>query len=217
VSPTRNRTARAVCHRSGNCKASGARRAGQGRAAAKRTLDAPKRSRKIETGATANDGATVLTGGVRSRGSEWRGFWSISTPSRPEKNATVRSRNCGWSKPRNLELVFDATFPGEPASLIARFRKHEARAPAHFRHRHVGRERPGWRPRGRLCDAQAGSLTPNPCCDTCAGALTGRHKPPPAPTAAPAPTWNLPRSCHGWHVAWLGRAAQKVGQTPLGK
>src|SRR5580765_4663299 len=47
----------ARARRSGNCKASGARRAGQGRAAAKRTLDAPKRSEKSGTGATANQDA----------------------------------------------------------------------------------------------------------------------------------------------------------------
>jgi hypothetical protein len=38
---------RETSSRSGNCHHAGARRAGQGRGAAKRTLDAPKRSRKI--------------------------------------------------------------------------------------------------------------------------------------------------------------------------
>ena len=40
---------------------SGARRAGQGRAAAKRTLDAPKRSRKIDIGATAGTVAGIVS------------------------------------------------------------------------------------------------------------------------------------------------------------
>ena len=38
---------------------------------------------------------------------------------------------------------------------------------------------PAERPWGRATSARAGSLTPLPCCDTCAGALTGRQKPPP--------------------------------------
>jgi hypothetical protein len=34
-------------------------------------------------------------------------------------------------------------------------------------------------PWGRGFDAEAGSLTPHLCSDSCAGALTGRHKTPP--------------------------------------
>jgi hypothetical protein len=37
---------------------------------------------------------------------------------------------------------------------------------------------------GRVHSVRAGSLTPFPCCDTCAGAFTGRHKPPPHPASA---------------------------------
>ena len=70
-----------------------------------------------------------------------------------------------------------------------------ARAPAHLRHWHVGRERPAGRLRGRGCDSRAGSLTPLPCCDICAGALNGRHKTPPSPQAASAPTSAGPSSC----------------------
>jgi hypothetical protein len=38
---------------------------------------------------------------------------------------------------------------------------------------------PAERPRGRGCEAGAGSLTPHFCSDSCAGALTGRQKTPP--------------------------------------
>ena len=67
--------------------------------------------------------------------------------------------------------------------------RHFAHAPQHISDTDMwGVSDPAGRPRGRVCDAQAGSLTPLPCCDTCAGALTGRHKSPPVLAAAPAPT-----------------------------
>ncbi len=65
-------------------------------------------------------------------------------------------------------------------------------APEHNRrHRHRGVSDSAEGPRGRLCEAQAGSLTPLLCTDTCARALTGRHKTPPdhdgcAPCKGPA-------------------------------
>ena len=72
---------------------------------------------------------------------------------------------------------------------------------------------PAGRPRGDVHDAQAGSLTPLPCCDTCAGTLTGRHKPPPAPRAAPGanmePPKELPRLACG--VARLGGTRRDDG------
>lgn len=43
----------------------------------------------------------------------------------------------------------------------------------------MGRERPRRRVRGRVCDAEAGSLTPHLCSISCAGALNGRHRTPP--------------------------------------
>jgi hypothetical protein len=118
---------------------------------------------------------------------------------------------------RDSRSVSTPHFEGNWPTFVARFPEHLIRAPAHQRHRHLGRERPRWRLRGCLCEAQAGSLTPLPCCYTCAGALTGRHKPPPAPTAAPAPTSKLPRSCHGSHMSWLAGAwhvgiAGRIGQ-----
>jgi hypothetical protein len=38
---------------------------------------------------------------------------------------------------------------------------------------------PAGRPWGRVCDPQAGSLTPHLCCDTRAGAFSGRRNAPP--------------------------------------
>jgi hypothetical protein len=119
------------------------------------------------------------------------------------ENASGRSRKLRMVETRDSRSVSTPHFQGNEPTFVARFPEHLTRAPAHQRNRHLGRERPRWPPRGCLCEAHAGSLTPLPCCYPCAGALTGRHKPPPAPTAAPAPTSKLPRSCHGSHLAWL--------------
>lgn len=43
----------------------------------------------------------------------------------------------------------------------------------------MGRERPRRQAWGRICDAEAGSLTPHLCSISCAGALNGRHRTPP--------------------------------------
>jgi hypothetical protein len=50
-------------------------------------------------------------------------------------------------------------------------------------------------PWGRVCDAEAGSRSPRPVLDSdsCAGALTGRQKPP-VLTAAPTPRLRFPRT-----------------------
>ena len=40
---------------------------------------------------------------------------------------------------------------------------------------------PAGLPRGDVCDAEVGSLTPHHCADVCAGAHDGRHMAPPDP------------------------------------
>jgi hypothetical protein len=76
-----------VCHRSGNKKASGARRAGQGRAAAKRTLDASKRC------GTIGNRSDCKPGGDHS----WKvGANTCGNRGRSEAVRAVPSgRNCG--------------------------------------------------------------------------------------------------------------------------
>ena len=48
------------------------------------------------------------------------------------ENATDRSRNCGWSKPRNLELVSTRHFQGEPAIAYCAVSAASRRAPQHI-------------------------------------------------------------------------------------
>ena len=73
---------------------------------------------------------------------------------------------------------------------------------------------PAGRPRGRGMRSRAGSLTPLPCCDTCAGALTGRHKPPPV-LAPPGRRQHrlLQWSC-GASVSAVALECMPVGKSP---
>lgn len=59
---------------------------------------------------------------------------------------------------------------------------------------------------GDDCDAKAGSLTPHPCRDTCAGALTGRHSAPPESKSLIAENVMLSKSLRCAH--WSESASQ---------
>jgi hypothetical protein len=63
---------------------------------------------------------------------------------------------------------------------------------------------------GRVCDAQAGSLTPLLSCNTCTRALTGRHRTPPdADDGAREkllPRMHLPAAYSLWFVTMEARA-----------
>ena len=91
---------------------------------------------------------------------------------------TILRENCATSKARSL-----TTFAGKVSPLEARF--HRAAQPASSSARPDrdtdmwGVSDPAERPWDRVCDAEAGSLTPLLCCDTCTRALAGRHKTPP--------------------------------------
>jgi hypothetical protein len=133
------------------------------------------------------------------------------------ENASARSRKLRMVETRDSRSVSTPHFQGNWPTFAARFPEHLIRAPAHQRHRHLGRGRPPRRPRGCRLVAHAGAHTPLPCCYTCAGALTGRHKPPPAPTAAPAPTRSFQGIATARIVAWLAWAGH-VGITgPIGQ
>jgi hypothetical protein len=84
----------------------------------------------------------------------------------------------------------------------------------------VGRERPRRQDRGRICDAEAGSLTTHLCSDSCAGALSGRHKTPPdTEDGEPA---NIPLSMQlqrliqkrGWQSEDRSDADARIGEGP---
>ena len=70
---------------------------------------------------------------------------------------------------------------GDTPRTKFRLRALRTRAPAHLDTDTWGVSDPAGRPGATVAIARAGSLTPHPCCDTCAGALTGRHNAPPAP------------------------------------
>ena len=74
----------------------------------------------------------------------------------------------------------------------------------------MGRERPRRRAWDRLCDAEAGSLTPLLCCDTCTRAHTGRHRTPPdTDDGVPEkllPPMHLPAAYSLWFVTMEARA-----------
>jgi hypothetical protein len=116
----------------------------------------------------------------------------LTRPSGPGKSGTGAT----YSRPEipaHVDADCDAMFGN--SSLIGSTDTH---APQHISDTDKwGASDPAGRLRGRGCDSMAGSLTPHPCCDTSAGALLGRHKPPPVVTAAPAPRLGRPRSCGG--------------------
>jgi hypothetical protein len=133
----------------------GARRAGQGRDSGERseqTLDAPKRSRTI---------------GHRSDRKPGRDHsWKVGRNPRPEAKQFLRFL------PEEIGAQVRADSPTSfPRAQHARLSTSPTLT--------WGVSDPAGRLWGRGHSAQAGSLTPLPCCDTCAGALTGRHKPPP--------------------------------------
>jgi hypothetical protein len=139
----------------------GVRRAGQGRGAAKRTLDAPKRSGKI---------------GNRSDGRPGRhrfGKVGVNTCGRPAIDA--RQDRCRFSGVNAHSVSCDS-------------HAQNSRAPAHLRHRHRGVSDPAGRPRGRRCGPPAGSLTPHPCCFTALGRSMGGTMRRPFLTATSATT-----------------------------
>jgi hypothetical protein len=137
--------------RSGNCQpigsAPGGSRARSGERS-ERTLDAPKRSRRIEHRSDV-ERAAQFGPGIRSISRRHSGSFPTVVF---QENGNVFTHVSGH---------------------------HQTRAPAHHRHRHLGRGRPRRQARGHSCDAEAGSLTPHFCSDSCAGALSGRHKTPP--------------------------------------
>jgi hypothetical protein len=75
--------------------------------------------------------------------------------------------------------------------------------------------RRGW---GDVGDPRAGSLTPLPCCDTCAGALTGRHKPPPSWLGPTSINIGSVSDCSAsiTAVALESRASREIGATKEG-
>ena len=86
---------------------------------------------------------------------------------RPNVGGTIRAH----SRPR-----FSGKLRRPPCAVPPSFR----RAPQHIIDTDMwGVSDPAERPRGRGCEARAGSLTPHFCSDSCAGALSGRHKTPP--------------------------------------
>ena len=72
------------------------------------------------------------------------------------ENASGRSRKLRMVETRDSRSVSTPHFQGNEPTFVARFPEHLTRAPAHLRHRHLGRERPRWRPRGRLCERAGG-------------------------------------------------------------
>ena len=166
-------------------RASGTRRAGQGRAAAKRTLDAPKRSRTI---------------GHRSDRKPGRDHsWKVGRNPRPEAKQFLRFL------PEEIGAQVRADSPTSfPRAQHARLSTSPTLT--------WGVSDPAGRLWGRGHSAQAGSLTSLPCCDTCAGALIGRHKPPPV-LAPPGRRQHRP-------VQWIAASRRLLSRwncTPAGK
>ncbi len=80
----------------------------------------------------------------------------------------------------NNPLAFERCFPGNGGAIRAQISAAIRHAPQHITDTDMwGVSDPAERPRGRGCEARAGSLTPHLYSDSCAGALSGRHKTPP--------------------------------------
>ena len=159
-------------------RASGARRAGQGRAAAKRTLDAPKRSRTIGNRSDRKPGRDhSWKVGRNTCGNRGRSEAVLAVPSWRKFGAQVRA---------DSRTAFPRAQHARPSTSPTLT---------------WGVSDPAGRLWGRVHSARAGSLTPLPCCDTCAGALTGRHKPP--------PSWLGPTSINIGSVSGLRRLGDR--------
>lgn len=109
-----------------------------------------------------------------------------STPGESTTGATAIGREFCPGKFDRLDARLRAHFRPESSGNCSRLPRAVSptirRAPQHIADTGMwGVSDPAERRRGHLFGARAGSLTPLPCCDTCAGALSGRHKPPPVP------------------------------------
>ena len=144
-----------------------------------RSLDAAKRSRKIEHRSDANR--------VRLPCRKLTRLWST------------------------IKLASGHCFRETATSSRADFSDHQTRAPAHHGHDMWGVSDPAESARGRGRSAEAGSLTPHFCSDSCAGALSGRHKTPPTSTSAVAQRPCNPATCEGEDDrAWIALANATV-------
>jgi hypothetical protein len=90
-------------------------------------------------------------------------------------------------------LFLEKTWRSRPSGFSDSIPTHTRRAPQHIFDTDMGRERPR-RSAPEPGAQRVGGVAHAPsCCDTCAGALTGRHKPPPV-LAPPAPASTSARS-----------------------
>jgi hypothetical protein len=65
---------------------------------------------------------------------------------------------------------------------------------------------------GRTSDAEAGSLTPLPCCDICTRALSGRHNTPPDADDGDRPKAVLSKQLQSARLSWV--ADRTMGTRP---